>query len=245
MPCVDVWVGPRGEIAIEGDQLTLAVAREAGWRALRARVQHRDPAWKRFRDELAFEARRAGKLYQRVIHPDLEVFPTVQICSDRIDLLRGKVPPGTGLAVDLGANSGQYSMFLEDLGYRVTAVEEDPIALHQLRLGRDALGYRFDVFAGDIRDYRPPERLALLCAMSVLHFFLKTPDDEATLVALLQRLNPQRIIFQPPRSDEYTHFMHKIYEPDEFAAKIAEWAGLEGVENLGLADNGRPIYLLG
>lgn len=242
-PELEVWLGRNGEILLRRGQLQLALARARGLDSVSASVGRRHSAWERLRVELAFVARKRGGLYQKVLHPDLDLFPALQVCVDRIRIVEGHLPDEPCTALDLGANFGEFSRFLEDKGYRVIAVEEDPASLHYLRLIRDTMGYAFEIFPQDVRVYEGFEPIDLLWAMSVLHFFTKNEADQQSLIELLGRLSPKVVMFQPPRSDEYRRRgWYRIYEPDDFADLIRTWCGLSKVQRLGVADNGRPIY---
>jgi hypothetical protein len=240
---IEVWIGRTGKLGVRRGLLELALARERGERPVRARVARRHPAWQRLRTELAFEERRRGHLYQKVLHPDLEVFRAAQTNTDRMRIVEPHLPKGLDTALDLGASLGQFSRYLEDHGFRVTAAEEAPFNVHFLRLIRDTMGYSFDIFPEDVRRFEPRQAVDVLWAMSVLHFFTKTEEDHASLRTLLERLRPKMVFFQPPRGDEYHGLgWYRLYPPDEFAARVRDWCHLRTIDPLGAADNGRPIY---
>jgi SAM-dependent methyltransferase len=240
---VVVWIGETGKVGLRRGLLRLVLARERGDVAICARVERRHPAWERLRSELAFEVKRRGRLYQKVLHPDFELFPALQACRDRIQIVEPHLPKDLRTVLDLGASYGQFSRFLEDQGFRVTAAEESPSVIHLLRLIRDTMGYSFEIFPRDVRAFRPAEPIDVLWAMSVLHFFTKNEADQKSLIALHGRLRPKVVFFQPPGGNEYRgRGWYRIYEPDEFAELIREWCGLTRTEQLAMTELGRPIY---
>jgi hypothetical protein len=240
---IEVWIGESGKIGLRRGLLELALARARGEAAIPARVGRRHPAWERLRLELAFEVSKRKRLYQKVLHPDLDLFPAFQTCVDRIRIVEPHLPKDLHTALDIGAQFGQFSRFLEDHGFRVTAAEETPSTLHYLRLLRDTMGYSYEIFPHDVREFRPSGPIDVVWAMSVLHFFTKNEADQESLVALLERLRPKVVFFQPPRGDEYLdRGWYRIYQPDEFAELVREWCALTKIEQLGISDRGRPIY---
>jgi hypothetical protein len=147
---LEVWIGETGKIAVRRGLLQLALARARGDKEISARVGRRHPAWDRLRRELAFDVRHRGNLYQKVLHPDFELFPALQKCVDRIRIVEPHLPKDMRTALDLGASFGQFSRFLEDHGFRVVAAEESPPTIHYLRMIRDTMGYRFEIFPRDV-----------------------------------------------------------------------------------------------
>jgi hypothetical protein len=241
-PQAEVWIDRHGRFLLQRE---LATPSPIGPTTVSVLVTRRHPRWERLRRELAFIANFNGRLYQKVLHPDLDFLPAHRQCTERIEIVRPHLPRHLKTVIDLGAAEGAFSRFLEDEGFDVLAVEQDPSVHFYLRLIRDTMGYRFRIFPHDIRRFRPSAPIDVLWAMSVLHWFTKTKTNHDSLVDLLRRLSPKVIFFQPTRSDEYTNQgRYRLYEPDEFADLVRQWAGLTTVKKIGVADNGRPIYLI-
>ncbi|MFP3854676.1 MAG: class I SAM-dependent methyltransferase [Anaerolineales bacterium] len=76
-----------------------------------------------------------------------------------------------GNALDLGAGSGELSVWLSQRGFQVTAVERDPEALTALR--HRAENFRFQVVEADLASFQPkPQSQSLILAAAVLHFLM-------------------------------------------------------------------------
>jgi Methyltransferase domain len=242
---IEVWLTADGGIVVSRGILRVLNTAAQGGRSVKANVIWRHPQWQRVRQELAFSIKTTGKLYQKVLHPDLDLLPASRICEDRIEVVRPHLPRQLKTVLDLGASFGSFSRWLEDEGYEVTAVEDDPIAIHYLNLLRSTLGYGFKIFPHDVREFVPAKPIDILWAMSVLHGFTKTEPDHASLVRLLRHLSPKVIFFEPPRGNEYTdRGRFRIYQPDEFAELVCKSAQLQDIRQLGESETGRPIYLI-
>lgn len=241
---LEAWIASDGGIILSRGAFRFLHGISAGRPPMRSHIVYRHPQWQRLRRELAFAANRS-QLYQRMLHPDLDALPASRICTDRIDVIRPHLPRDLKTVLDLGANFGQFSLWLEKEGYEVTAVEEDPSTLHYLTLIRKTMKASFEVFPRDVRQFQPSKPVDILWAMSVLHFFTKTERDHNSLVQLLRRLSPRAIFLEPPRGDEdKEEGRFKRYPPDEFAALVCNWAGLREVRQLGVSTWRRPIYLI-
>lgn len=239
------FIDGNGHIVVVKGLLIVLSAVIRGVPKLPVRILWRHRHWLRLRKELVAIVKVQGRLYQRVLHPDLEGFPAVQPCTDRISLVEKHLPKGCGTALDLGACYGTFSRYLEQKGYRVVAVESDPCSVHVLSLVTSVFGSKVEIFPHDVRKYEPRDRIDILWATSVLHFFNKTRKDHESLRGLLQRLSPRYIVFEPPREEEYAKSGFYInYEPQAFANAVCSWAGLSRCETLGCSVTGRPVYLL-
>jgi hypothetical protein len=72
---------------------------------------------------------------------------------------------------------------------------------------------------------------------------MRTKAGCDSLIGFLGKLRPKVVFFEPPRGDEYRdRGYYRIHEPDDFAENVRQWCGLTKVEQLGVADTGRPIY---
>lgn len=241
---INIWIGRQGQLLLCDGAIQLGLCKSLGCEDILVTIGHRHPEWERFRLELSVYAKRYhGRLYQKVHHPDTESFPAIHDCRDRICMILQHLPKDAKTVIDLGADLGAMTRFFEDQGYDVTAVERDPEVRYYLRLIRDQLGYKHEIFFGDIRQYCPSKRVDILSALSVLHFFLKTKSDQDSLIKLLARLSPRIIFFEPPLFREYANAgWYRNYEPDEFAELVKDWAALNTIEKIGIAVGGRPVY---
>lgn len=237
-------IDKHGRVCLLAGHVSVALARKKGDTKVLASVQRRAAEWQSLRNEIAAEVvQRGGNLYQKVLHPDLDEFPAMQTCEDRLAIIEKHLPAGLKTLTDIGSEFGQFPRFFEDHGFEVTGIEEDPKCVYYLTKIRDIMQYRFRIFPHDVRTYVPDKPVDVLVALSVLHFFTKTSQGIADLEALLGRLAPKMIFFQPPRSDEYNNRgWYRIFEPDEFAGLITRWARLSQWERIGVCNLGRPVY---
>ncbi len=240
---VQVRISDLGEIILAEGLSAVKEASETGMDSVEAIVVDRGPKWKKLRLSLATEVQKDGYLYQKIVHPDLDVFPALQNNNDRSRIVQDHLPKDLKTVLDIGSNYGHFSRYLEDQGFDVTAAEDDSVTAHILEMVRDALGYKHKIFIGDVRKYQPSEPVDIIWAFSIFHFFTKTEPDLESLVVMLNRLAPKCIFFQPPRDDEYTdRGWYKIFKPSDFADLVMKSAGLSKVENIGLGQHDRPIY---
>ncbi|NNC89250.1 MAG: hypothetical protein HKN82_12390 [Akkermansiaceae bacterium] len=249
-----VRIGRSGEILFENSFHRFVAANLLGVETVPVVVTVRHAKWVQIRNRFhQFAASRvAGRLYGKLLHPDLGDVPHLHECDDRVEKIEPHIAKlEKGPALDIGADLGIFSHMLERAGFEPTAVERDTELAHYIRLLRDIEGKTFDVITGDImtdeiQDKVTGKRYALVNALNIFHHFVK---DEATfkmLVKLLNNLDMEAMVFQAHDTGEEQMaggFMNP--EPDEFVKLILEHSCLNHSEHIGTADlDGRQIYML-
>jgi SAM-dependent methyltransferase len=184
-----------------------------------------------------------GRLYAEVPHPDFAEWPSTHKPKERQRLIEPHLQHRGGTALEIGAYLGAFSHWLEDLGYRVTAVERNPRYVAVMREVRDLWGKKFEIFEGLFPEL-PNARYDLVLALSVFHHSLKRDDSFADFISFLRRLDCRMMIFEPhapqePQMEGAPHYM----EPDKFVAFIGEHARLPRIELIGYSRR-RPIFKL-
>lgn len=224
----------------------LALARILGLEKVPVYVVARHPGWLEFRASLP-EERINGRVYQQIDHPDLADIPA-QHHQDRLPLVRkaleGYEPTGRKL-LDIGAYWGYWSQQMSRLGLQVTAVEaggKHSRIAEQLRVATET---EFEIWRGDIFDFPDIERFDVVLALNIFHHLIKTEERHERLIAMLDRMDPDILIFQAhnPGGGQMKG-SYRNYRHAEFAEFVAEHSGLPRVEPLGTADDRRPLYKL-
>ncbi|HMB51923.1 MAG TPA: methyltransferase domain-containing protein [Thermoanaerobaculia bacterium] len=223
----------------------LALARALGLDSIPAIVAVRHERWARLAGEVhAYAAERGGRAYQPYLHPDLAPIPSDQ-GHERFDLLLAALPIRSGTLLDLGANSGYFSHRFEAAGFDCVAVERSEKEAHFLTALRDASGRRFEILKGSLTEVPLPPRLDVVLALNIFHHFLKTEAGYRELSDFLGRLETRFMLFESHLPDDPQMRQAAVHlGPDEFAGRVADLAGMERVERIGKADDGRPIFLL-
>ena len=227
----------------------LAAAYERGHATVPVEIVARHPEWEAFRERLiAYGGRRQGKIYQRLVHPDLADLRASQD-DDRLALVvraLDGVPPDGKRLIDIGAQWGQVSRAMEDLGFTVTAVEANPASAAIAARLRDATERRYEVWEGSVFDFPRIEEQDVVVALNIFHHFLKTQDAFEGLVSILDRMSADVIIFAAYVHDSGSDFKgaYRSFPPAEFARFVAEHSGLPQIDLVGKSHDGRHIYRL-
>ena len=183
-----------------------------------------------------------NKLYSAIPHPDFAHLRASR-GSERFDLIKPHLSPDGGTALDLGAHFASFSHWLEEAGYRVTAVEHSPLYAEVARQVRDLCGKRFEVVEGSIFDL-PELNYDVVLALNIFHHFLKTERKFKAFEALLARLNCQVMFFESHVFEEaQMSDAHRNMNPEEFAQFIADRTGLTDIQPIG-RDRKRIVFKL-
>ena len=182
------------------------------------------------------------RLYSMIPHPDFEHIPAGR-GAERFEMIRPHLSPDGGTALDLGAHFATFSHWLEDAGYKVTAVEHSPLYAEVARQVRDLSGKTFEVIEGSIFDL-PDLRYDVVLALNIFHHFLKTQRRYEAFVALLDRLHCDVMFFESHReSEDQMKDAHVNMAPEAFARFIAERTGLTEITVIG-EDKKRTVFKL-
>jgi len=223
----------------------LAVARALDIDRVPALVLARHERWCDFvREARAYVGDHGGRSYQPVLHPDLADIPSHH-GSERFDLIAAQLPLTTGRLLDIGANWGYFSHRFEERGFECWAVESSRMETHFLVHLRRAAAKKFHVVSGSILDVELPERFDVVLALNIFHHFLKQRDTFEALQVFLRRLNTRFLVLETHLPGGQMRGAYFDPSPQEFVQWVGEQTGLTGVEALGEAADGRPLFLLG
>ena len=183
-----------------------------------------------------------GRLYSMIPHPDFAHLPASR-GADRFALIRPHLSPEGGTALDLGAHFATFSHWLEDAGYKVTAVEHSPLYAEVARQVRDLNGKTFEVIEGSIFDLGDL-RYDVVLALNIFHHFLKTKRRFEGFEALLARTHCDVMFFESHvESEGQMKDAYRNMNPQEFARFIAERTGLTEITEIG-HDKNRIVFKL-
>lgn len=144
--------------------------------------------------------------------------------------------PESGTILDLGCGFGLFSLYMAARrpAARIVGVDLDERRLALARRSAEALGLRNVSFeAGDLRDWRPSERLHAAYALDVLHHIPVAAGD-ALLGAVHARLEPSGVFLlkdidtRPRAMMLFTYVLDLLMAPkDVFSYRsVAAWRAL-------------------
>ena len=210
---IEINIGRTGELLFQDGRHRLAIAKVLGLPRVPVRVRVRHLEWQMFREQL-FElaARttapgRAGLLYQRPIHPDLQDIPAVRHVDHRLAGLMENLQVHHGRLLDIGCNLGFLCRHFEQIGLNCVGVEIDPdIARAAERLAQSEHS-RMEVHSGDILspDVHDPllaQGHDLVLALNVVPHFLKTRESFERMQVLLEKMRLRQMFLELHRADD-------------------------------------------
>lgn len=181
-----------------------------------------------------------GRLYMPIAHPAFKAYPATR-SDGRFDLIRPHLDRRGGTALDIGTHFGAFAHFLEDEGYKVTAVEHTELYVFITEGLRDLSGKKFEVIHGSVFDMKKPKYDVVL-ALNIFHHFLKTEKRFKLLEGFLDRLKAKTIFFQAHDVEEkQMDTAYRNMDQDEFAMFIAERTGMKQVIDIG-NEKRRKLY---
>ena len=184
-----------------------------------------------------------GRLYAQIPHPDFADWPSKHLPKKRQDIIGPHLEHKGGTAMDIGAYFGAFSLWLDDLGYTVTAVERNKQCIQVIRELRDLWGKKFDLYEGSYYDV-PKTKHDVIFALNVFHHSLKKKETTELLEAFLPKLDCKMMIFESHDPAELP--MKQAYRPmtpDDFVQLIADKTGLSKIQEIGI-DGNRRIFKL-
>jgi 2-polyprenyl-3-methyl-5-hydroxy-6-metoxy-1,4-benzoquinol methylase len=159
------------------------------------------PASKELMEQVReFMAQNRGKLYHKIPHPDFAGLPASHD-GRRFDIIKPHLAFPGGTVLDIGTHWGQLAHWLEDQGYRVTAVERSRKHAAIARGIRDICDKKFEVVEGSIFDISPL-KYDIVLALNIFHHFLKTKPAFDSLVDLLTRIDCKIMFFEAHVQEE-------------------------------------------
>ena len=231
----------------------LSIAKILKLKRVPALVVLRHKQWNDFRIEVLNFAKecRGGKLYQKILHPDLERIPAFHK-NERISMIKKNLNDSSlqnKTLLDIGANWGYMDHQFERLGFSCTAIEYDPVAVRFMERIRNACSRTFTIWEGNIFEFPNPHQYDVVLALNIFHHFLKKEPLYQQLIELLGKLNAQLIFFEAVKDDPndphgQMRGAYKNFTPDQFADFIAHHARMPHIKRLGDANDGRTLYKL-
>ena len=182
-----------------------------------------------------------GRLYAKIPHPDFADFPAGHDPKVRQKIIEPHLEYRGGTALEIGCYLAAFSHWLEDLGYKVTAVERKREYVAIARELRDLSGKTFEIIEGSFYDLEQPNYDVVL-ALNVFHHSLKGEKNFAQFERFLGNLQCRMMIFEPhdPREAHMANNYRKM-DPEEFTRFIADKTGLSAIEQIGVAGR-RKIF---
>lgn len=244
---VRVAIGRDGRFLFVDGRHRLAIARLLGVRRIPVRVTLRHAGWEAVREQIrAYAAKRDGRVYQVIDHPDLASIPAHHD-TERVELieraLAGRPTAGRRL-LDIGTHWGYMPRRLEPLGFACTGVELNKRNARFAQALTVATESGLRVWQGDVFAFPELEDQHVVLALNVFHHLIKTQELHDGLAAMLGRLRAAEvIIFEAHKSrDAQLRDAYRNYPADEFAAFVAHHAGMSTVAPIGHAADGRPLF---
>jgi len=241
---VIVHIDRDGRLLFGDGRHRLAIAKILGLQSIPAKVGRRHANWVEFRSEIIQYANEmyGGKVYHSLMHPDLRDIPASHSLK-RFEIIEQHVPTPPGQVLDIGANWGFMSHCFENLGFACVAVENSPRDVYFLKKLRDAEGKKFEVISTDVLEYQDKTRFKIVLALNIFHHFIKTEFLHDRLVKFLNRIETEVVFFEPHNIEEPQMVgAYRNYDHEEFVAFVLKHSGLTTAINVGMAEDGRPIY---
>jgi hypothetical protein len=199
------------------------------------------PASEQLKDAVREIMQKKGRLYAQIPHPDFADWPAGHYPHRRQAIIEPHLECQGGTVVELGAYLAAFSHWLEDLGYRVTAVERNAQYASIAREIRDLCGKSFTVFEGNFYQLANLE-CDILFALNVFHHSLKRKDTFERLDSFLGSVQCKMVIFES--HDPSEHHMVNAYrrmDQEEFAQHVASRVGLSDIQEIG-TEGKRKIF---
>jgi 2-polyprenyl-3-methyl-5-hydroxy-6-metoxy-1,4-benzoquinol methylase len=247
---VAVAISRDGQILFSDGAHRLSIAKLLDVKEIPVLVAVRHPEWSAFKAQLlGFAKTQAlGGLYQQALHPDLLSVPASHGCSDRFDAIEQHLSANApGYVVDIGCNLGYMLHKFEDKGFDCIGIEIDETHLYILEKLRVAANKNFEIRSGNFLDDMEVtnHKFEIVVALNIFHHFLKKEDDYHKLIAFLERLDTNYMIFEPHLTNEVQMVSaHKNYPAEEFCSFVMNHSRLTKKEKIYQAHDGREIYIL-
>jgi len=246
---VAVAIGREGRILFSDGAHRLAMAKLLGIREIPVVVAVRHPEWAAFRAQLkAFcKTQPLQSLYQQARHPDLYCVPAEHGCEDRYNEIEASIPVKSGRMLDIGSNLAYMCHRFEDMGFDCTAVEIDETHLFLMEKIKKASDKKFEIRAGSFMDDAPitEHDYEVVLALNIFHHMLKEQDQYEKLIAFLQRLKTNIIVFEPHLAEEpQMDGAYRNFPKEEFCAFVMEHTGMTQKKRIFGAHDGREVFVL-
>lgn len=231
----------------------LSIAKILGVDQVPIIVHTRHSEWHAFKKELFSYASRQqqgtphqGKLYQKLIHPDLQDIPYSHECFDRFHAITSHINKKDVTVLDVGAYLGFFCFQLEKAGYDCTAIEADPLLFFFMSKLKQAGRFRTTIIQGDVLNhFFGNVHFDIVLALNVFHHFLGTKCSYLNLLKLLQNLRPSEMFFEPHNPHELLGKTNYINPSnDEFVDIVMQNTGLTNCAAILDCIEGRKLFHL-
>lgn len=179
-----------------------------------------------------YASRNRGKVINPIPHP---AFSSIRYKSgpERFDLIAPHLEYPNGTVLDIGSNWGYMAHRLEELGYKVTAVEHSATSAYFLREIRDVCDRKFKVIHDSIFNLTKLD-YDIVLALNVFHHFMKTKEAFEQFEDLLARLNCRMLIFQAHHpSESQMAGAYRNMAPEQAAQFLSNRLSLPRVVEIG------------
>jgi len=242
---ISIRIGRDGELLFEDGRHRLTIAKLLKIEKVPVKVTVRHREWVNFRMEiLKYAEAHNGKVYQPLLHPDLETIPS-HYGPERYNLIRENLDLEKGTLLDIGAHWGYFCHRFEDDGFDCYAVESDLKAAYFLEMLKKAENKQFTVINQSIFNYTDKTEFDIVLALNIFHHFLKTKETYIQLKTLLQRLRMKMMFFQAHEFNSVQmQNAYRDFSADEFVEFILRHSELDESRYLGKTSDGRRLYKL-
>lgn len=247
---IRVQIGRSGEFLFEEGLHRLVIAQALNISDVPVLVTRRHSDWAALREAVLRIVLQRGFIHQPFDHPDLDTLPLhfgnqlakkAMYGNERWEYIKQSLPVQTGTVLDIGAYFGYFDHRFEELGFTCFAVEPDRENLAVLNLYRSMQGRKFTVWPQSIFAVEKYE-FDVVLALNIFHHLVRTQADYERLVIFLQELDCRALYFEPDDNVGINSFRH--FSEHEFVNFIQTASGLNNVQYLGRAKEGRGLYLL-
>ena len=173
-----------------------------------------------------------GKLYAPIPHPAFSHIPS-KYGPERFDLIAPHLDFQNGTVLDIGSRFGYIALRLDELGYKVTAVDQSRENAYFMRSIRDLCGCSFEVVHDSIFNLAAVE-FDIVIALNIFHHFMKTKDGFEQLDAFLRRLKCRMLIYQAHNpAERQMDGAFSNLAPEEAARFLSERLSLPRITEIG------------
>jgi len=258
---VRVKIGRRGKILFENSIHRLIIAKLLKVDTIPAIVTVRHSQWQRFKNEL-FQLSRGPfsiggeKLYQKLVHPDLQDIPYCHDCDDRYGLIYKEICTHQkwdaftkGSVLDIGAYLGFFCHKLEEAGFNCYAIESNPtLALYMKKLkeieNKKFTIYKFD-FLGNMNNEFLKREYTYVLVLNIFHHFIKNKASFDKMRKVLKKLKCKGMFFEAHNPNEkQMENAYRNFDGDTFVKFIVENSVLDKYKLIGEIADKRNLYYI-
>ncbi len=241
---VNAHIGRDGDYIFANGRHRLCIVKILKLPKIPVKISRRHTQWVSFRAEVLAYARKGGKIYAPLLHPDLSDFTSVH-GNERMEIMRSHLPEKPGRMLDIGSNWGYFCHCFEDLGYQCTAVENSYLNVRFMEKLRRAENRHFEIFNGSIFDADLSAVFDVVLALNIFHHFLKEKILYHKLIKFLRSLDTRVMFFEAHKPDEpQMEGSYRNFSPQEFMEFVKSEGGFQTSIQIGNLPDGRSLFKL-